>query len=275
MVGRAMDLARLTLGFAVVAGLFMWIERRSSSATLPRRSGRTFATDLLYWVFTPLVTRTITRLSLLLVVLIAAAHSGVTLSAETGVGPLVQGSWITAQPLWVQVALGAVVSDLVGYWIHRAFHRGRLWRFHAIHHSPRALDWLATARVHPVNDVLARVLNVSIVLLLGFDLAAAAVLVPFFGLYGVLLHANVPWDFGPLRGWIASPRFHRWHHAHDEQARGKNFAGLFPWIDRLFGTYFMPAREPTIFGVADDIPLSLRGQLAWPFVENDRSRARD
>jgi sterol desaturase/sphingolipid hydroxylase (fatty acid hydroxylase superfamily) len=38
---------------------------------------------------------------------------------------------------------------------------------------------------------------------------------------------------------IASPR-HRWHHTGEAEARDKNFAGLLPLWDILFGTYYMP-----------------------------------
>ena len=39
------------------------------------------------------------------------------------------------------------------------------------------------------------------------------------------------WDLGPLRGIIASPVFHRWHHSKDREAWDKNFAGLLPLWD--------------------------------------------
>ena len=53
--------------------------------------------------------------------------------------------------------------------------------------------------------------------------------------YAIFVHANVPWSFGPLRYVIATPAFHRWHHAAEEQGLNHNFAGLFPLFDLLFG----------------------------------------
>jgi len=32
----------------------------------------------------------------------------------------------------------------------------------------------------------------------------------------------------PLRALVVSPRFHRWHHTDEANARDKNFAGLLP-----------------------------------------------
>lgn len=62
------------------------------------------------------------------------------------------------------------------------------------------------------------------------------------------------WDFGPLRAILASPRFHRWHHTSAEEGRDKNFAGLLPLWDILFGTYYIPDSQPTGFGVSDLVP---------------------
>jgi sterol desaturase/sphingolipid hydroxylase (fatty acid hydroxylase superfamily) len=65
---------------------------------------------------------------------------------------------------------------------------------------------------------------------------------------------------------IASPRFHRWHHTDESEARDKNFAGLLPAWDILFGTYYMPAdRRPTSFGTVTPVPDGLLGQLTFPF----------
>ena len=111
---------------------------------------------------------------------------------------------------------------------HRLFHRRWLWRFHAIHHSSRTVDWLSTARLHPVNDALSRLAQVLPLYRLGFSGVALAAFVPCFTLYALLLHANVGWSFGPLRYLLASPTLHRWHHTTEAEGIDKNSAGLFP-----------------------------------------------
>ena len=95
---------------------------------------------------------------------------------------------------------------------------------------------------------------------------------PFFTAYAIFQHANVSWDFAPLRRVFASPRFHRWHHTAAEEGQDKNFAGLLPLWDVLFGTYTMPAEQPTEFGVADPVLEGLIGQLIWP-LRTHRSSA--
>jgi len=172
-------------------------------------------------------------------------------------------------PLAVQIPLAVVFSDLAGYWAHRALHFGRLWRFHAVHHSSRALDWLAGARNHPVAEALSTLVVGGAMLLVGFDPRVLAVTAPL-GIYAILLHANVPWGKSFVRYVISTPLFHRWHHAHPDAlpARlkgGVNFAALFPIWDLLFGTFYAPKRDPEVFGADEPVPARFFSQLAFPF----------
>jgi sterol desaturase/sphingolipid hydroxylase (fatty acid hydroxylase superfamily) len=118
-----------------------------------------------------------------------------------------------------------------------------------------------------VNDAVARMSGVVPILLLGFPPSVLAAYVPFLTLWAILLHANLRWSFGPFRYVIASPTFHRWHHTSEDQGLDKNFAGLFPFLDVIFGTFYMPpGKQPRRFGLKDEvIPEGLLGQLAYPF----------
>ncbi len=175
---------------------------------------------------------------------------------------------VSGLPLGVQFLLFLAMADVIGYWSHRAFHRlGVLWKFHAVHHSSTNLDWLSSARVHPINDVANNVLLAAPLLFLGFAPAAFAAYVPFLTLYAIMLHANVSWTFGPLRKVIASPTYHRWHHSAEAEALNKNFSGLLPCVDIVFGTFYMPKGvQPREFGVVDQaVPDGFFGQMAHPF----------
>ena len=137
----------------------------------------------------------------------------------------------------------------------RLSHPARL-RFHAIHHSPKFVDWLSAGRSHFVNSLLSFVLADVAVQLLGFSPAALIVLAPFNVIYSSLVHANLNWTFGPLRFVFASPVFHRWHHTAEGDGIDKNFASTFPLLDLIFGTFYMPAGKlPEQFGNGDtDFP---------------------
>ena len=160
-----------------------------------------------------------------------------------------------------------VIADVMGYWAHRAHHTfERLWQSHAVHHSSTELNWLSSVRVHPFNEALQNAAIASPLILLGFQPGTVAVYLPFLTFYAIFVHANVRWDFGPLRYVIATPAFHRWHHSAEADALNKNFAGLFPVTDWLFGTLYLPKGvQPSRFGVNDlQVPGGFLAQLAFP-----------
>ncbi len=63
-------------------------------------------------------------------------------------------------------------------------------------------------------------------------------------LHNAYVHFEVDIDHGPMNWLIASPRFHRWHHADFPPAYGKNLANAIPAWDMLFGTYFKAGPAP-------------------------------
>lgn len=224
---------------------------------------RGFWTDLGYWVFTPLVTRVVTGVGMLIVIapVAYAIHGRLDRNLIMhGYGP------VSHLPLWVQGVGIVLVTEIIGYWMHRWFHTSELWKFHAVHHSSVDLDWLSAVRLHPANDAGMKIATTLPVLAMGFAPVAVAGIVPVLTLLAILVHAHVDWDWGPLRAIIVSPRFHRWHHTDEAAARDRNFAGLLPVIDMLFGTYYMPTdMRPSVFGTATPVPAGLVAQLAFPF----------
>lgn len=270
LVGLAIGLVALGLLFACVERLFRsvpgpgWYRRRD------------VATDLAYWFVTPFASRAISRVAVGLVVLGAVAALGGSLAelrSELAAGrfPALGWPWartrLAALPFAAQLLLGLLVSDGLSYWMHRAFHRGRLWGLHAVHHASPRLDWLSSVRLHPLNQAGMRVVQAVPLLALGFDPKVFGAVAPFFSFYAILIHANVDWSFGPLRYVIATPRFHRWHHTSEAEGRDTDFAGLFPFWDLLFGTFHMPpGRAPRRFGAgAEPVPAGLWRQLLYPF----------
>jgi sterol desaturase/sphingolipid hydroxylase (fatty acid hydroxylase superfamily) len=153
------------------------------------------------------------------------------------------------------------------YWIHRAFHRQGLWRYHAVHHSSEHLDWISAARFHPINIFLGSVATHVVLLLAGISPNVLVFLGPFTIAHSAFVHANLNWTLGPFKYVIAGPVFHRWHHT--EAARGgeKNFASTFPVLDLIFGTFYMPKNAmPDRYGIADtSFPPTFGEQMLYPF----------
>ena len=224
-------------------------------------AARGFADDVLYWGVSVLAYSDLSKLILTLAV-------GAAFGAKSGwiMGQIAAGwGWAHALPLLAQAALVLVVTDVVQYWLHRAFHGRTLWPFHAVHHSAVEVDWTTTYRVHPVNFLIYNACVAALVRAIGFSPAVFVLLAPFNFVMGALVHANLDWSFGPFRYVLASPVFHRWHHSSDPRVRDKNFAPTFPVLDLMFGTFHMPAGElPRSYG-AEGVPDHFLGQMAWPF----------
>ena len=92
-------------------------------------------------------------------------------------------------------------TDLTQYWVHRAFHRvPLLWRFHHIHHSAESMDWLAGSRLHLVDVAVTRGLSYVPIYVLGFTEAPLFAYVVFVCIQATFIHANLRFEFGPLRG---------------------------------------------------------------------------
>jgi sterol desaturase/sphingolipid hydroxylase (fatty acid hydroxylase superfamily) len=218
-------------------------------------------TDLSYWIFFPIFTRYLRiSVTVLLTVWIFNINDGNAMAAFylDGHGP------IARLPLWLQAIGYLVLTDFVLYWIHRAFHRGFAWKYHAVHHASKDLEWISAARFHPLNLALGTAAVDVAALLAGVSPNIFLYVGPFSILTSGMVHANLNWTFGPLRYVLVSPVFHRWHHSAEVQDR--NFASTFSLWDWLFGTYYLPAgKMPKAYGIEDDaMPEGFLPQMLYP-----------
>ena len=178
---------------------------------------------------------------------------------------------VGSQPTILQLAEIMLLTDLVQYWIHRAFHQfSFLWKFHAIHHSSQTMDWLASGRMHLFEIVFLRGFTVIPMIILGFTEPAVYAYLIFVYLLSSFVHSNLRVRFGPIDRWVITPRFHHWHHGIEREAIDVNFAVHFPFLDRIFGTYYFPAdgRWPGGYGISHPVPKGFLRQLVYPFVRS-------
>jgi sterol desaturase/sphingolipid hydroxylase (fatty acid hydroxylase superfamily) len=171
-------------------------------------------------------------------------------------------------PVLAQVVVAVVLGDLVLYWGHRLCHAvPLLWRFHAVHHSARSLDWLAAHREHPLDALWSQLCFNAPAFFLGVDLLQAMPLFVVRGVWAVFIHSNIRMPLGPLGLLLGDPVLHRWHHVR-EAARCANYANLAPYLDWLFGTHHRPDDESFelgLDGLAGDAPRGPVGLLLGPF----------
>ncbi|AFY70258.1 fatty acid hydroxylase [Thalassoporum mexicanum PCC 7367] len=173
---------------------------------------------------------------------------------------------IRSQPPLLQFLEAFFLAQLIFYIIHRAAHTlPWLWRFHAIHHSSTELDWLASARLHPMEMILVNLATGVPLFWLGFTKETFGAYLIVGAFLPIFNHANIKVRLPILRWIIATPEYHHWHHSNDPQARDKNFAGL-PVIDLMFGTFYLPEQKmPKTYGVDEAIPSGYWRQMLYPF----------
>ena len=180
-------------------------------------------------------------------------------------------AWVQSLPYVVELLFAFLVTDLFQYWAHRFFHsHAYLWRFHSVHHSTQQMDWLAGSRTHFVDIFVTRSMTFIPLYLFGFSTITFNTYIIFMAIHAVLIHANTRINFGFLKYIIATPQYHHWHHCEDPKYYGKNFATIFPFIDKIFGTYYLPGKVwPEGTGLHEtNFPKGYLKQLIYPFTKS-------
>jgi len=242
----------------VMTGLmFAPIERFLPHRAKQRLFRTEWREDLFYYLISSMMVQALTFL--------AFAPSKAVLSVSGGFAGF--RAMVGSQPLVLQVIEIMLLTDFVQYWFHRAFHRVPfLWGFHAVHHSAKAMDWLAGARMHFFEIAALRGITAIPMMTLGYTPVALQIYIGVVYVYSSLLHANLRGDLDRLGRFVATPRFHHWHHGLEKEAVDVNFAIHFPFLDRVFGTYFYPAgRWPEGYGVPEQVPNGYVAQFLYPF----------
>ncbi|MBC7520582.1 MAG: sterol desaturase family protein [Sandarakinorhabdus sp.] len=259
IAGFAVDVLRLCLWLVILTALFVPLERlfaqRSAKLLRPQ-----IGNDLFYYFFS----------SLLPAVLLAPPLAVLAIAVRH----IMPADFLAAMrglPLWIGLPLGLLVADIGSYWGHRFSHEWPLlWRFHKLHHSAEHLDFLVNGRAHPVDLVWVRLWGLVPLYMLGLGNAGAAgsmvpVVVTLVGtVMSFFVHANVRWRLGPVESLVATPAFHHWHHSRTDHI-DHNYAATFPFLDRAFGTLYLPGHFPTDYGIVEILPQTIAGQMLGPF----------
>jgi sterol desaturase/sphingolipid hydroxylase (fatty acid hydroxylase superfamily) len=257
----AKDLVGLSVWLVLLLIVFVPLERifGNHSQKVFRRS---FGSDLFYYFLNGILPKLLLINSL--TVLSAVLHRLVPLAFYESVG---------AMPIWLRLAAALVVNEVGGYWGHRWSHEiPFLWRFHVVHHSAEEIDFLVTVKAHPFDMFFTRLCATIPLYVLGLaqplgnrvDFVPVAVTAATM-YWAYFIHANVTWRFGWLEWLISTPAFHHWHHTNDgPEFINKNYAATFPWVDKFFGTFYLPKVWPSKYGSDTPVASDLTGQLLDP-----------
>ena len=181
--------------------------------------------------------------------------------------PSIPTEFWSSVPVWVLAPFAVLAHDLVNYCNHRLMHMPWLWPVHAIHHSDPDVNGLTAYRIHLLEGLVMWVSYTLLLTWLGLPDNAIGIGAIFIALLNVYVHINVDWHHGPFSLLIASPRFHRWHHADVAEAHGKNLANVCPLWDWLFGTYYCPGKCDAPVGAAGVPENDVVKLILWPWQE--------
>ena len=167
---------------------------------------------------------------------------------------------VDSLPLWLGLLIFFLVSDFVQWNTHRLLHRFEfLWSFHKVHHSVKEMGFSAHLRYHWMEPVVYKsILYIPLAIIGGFDAQHVAFIYFFNIIIGHLNHANLGWNYGPLKYLLNSPKMHIWHHAKELPVRtGVNFGLTLSIWDYLFKTNYIPHS-------GKDIELGFEGDENFP-----------
>jgi sterol desaturase/sphingolipid hydroxylase (fatty acid hydroxylase superfamily) len=127
---------------------------------------------------------------------------------------------------------------------------------HQVHHSDRDFDVSTSVRAHPIEVILFQGATLTMIAILAPPLSAvlAVELTSVFESFFSHANASLPeWLQAGLGVILYTPDTHRIHHSVDIGMQNRNFGDIFPWWDRLLGTYQppLPAGHPIVIGLEE------------------------
>ncbi|MCR8666697.1 sterol desaturase family protein [Aestuariibaculum sp. M13] len=179
---------------------------------------------------------------------------------------------VDALPKVLGLFIFFIVGDFIQWNTHRLLHRvPLLWNFHKVHHSVKEMGFAAHLRYHWMEPVVYKsLLYIPMAIIGGFDAQDVAIIHFFNITIGHLNHANLGWNYGPLKYILNNPKMHIWHHVKDlpKQAKyGINYGITLSIWDYLFKTAHIPYNGRDIelgFEGDEDFPKDFLNQELYP-----------
>lgn len=220
---------------------------------------------------------------------IASLSSGITNTLKSVLGLIliiVSYEWVVdkvalmqIEATWLVYVLCFIAIDFGGYWSHRLNHSiNYFWNIHVIHHSSEEFN-LAVALRQTISNFFA--LSFVFLLpaaLLGIPATVIAVVAPLHLFAQFWYHTRLIPKLGWLEYLVVTPSQHRVHHAINEIYLDKNLGQIFPWWDRMFGTFQEELDDvPCVYGIKRAPrtwnPIKINFQHLWLLMQ-DAWRAR-
>jgi alkylglycerol monooxygenase len=156
-----------------------------------------------------------------------------------------------SEPLspWLFLPL-LLAADMGWYWYHRMSHEVNfLWAIHVVHHQSEDYNLSIFFRATALQNIVRTTFWIPVGFI-GFPPKACFLAFGILGLYQFFMHNQWIRRLRGFEDWVATPAHHRVHHSSNGGYLDKNYAALFSFYDRLFGTYEVETEAP-IYGVTN------------------------
>ena len=184
--------------------------------------------------------------------------------------------WIEI-PLWLKIIIGIMALDFTSYWFHRWAHNSPvLWKLHRVHHSDTEMDTSTFLRGHPLEVLVFGTSNIIACIVFGLDLQVLGVYFVVLLCFLASQHANIQlpaWTDNFFGKVFITPNFHKVHHEQNQYYTDSNYADIFVFWDKLFGTFKYKSVESICYGLAEFDNKKRQTfwfQLICPFIKIDR-----
>jgi sterol desaturase/sphingolipid hydroxylase (fatty acid hydroxylase superfamily) len=158
-------------------------------------------------------------------------------------------------PLWLKVIFGVACLDFTSYWFHRLAHLlPLLWSLHRVHHSDTTMDSSTFFRGHPLEVLIFGTSNTLACLVFGIDLSILAIYFIVALPFQVAQHANIQlpdWTDKVFGKVFITPNIHKVHHDQNQYYTDSNFADIFVFWDKFFGTYKYSSVKSRLYGLKE------------------------
>ena len=215
---------------------------------------------------------------------IASLSSGITNTLKSVLSliiVIIAYSWLVdkiaivhIEATWLVYVVAIIAIDFGGYWNHRLNHSiNYFWNVHVVHHSSEEFNLACALRQTISNFFGIGVFFLIPAALLGVPDKVIGIVAPLHLFAQFWYHTRHIPKLGFLEYLIITPSQHRVHHAINDIYLDKNLGEVFPWWDRMFGTFQEElAEEPCIYGVKKAPktwnPIRINFQHLWVLIQD-------
>lgn len=152
---------------------------------------------------------------------------------------------------WLAVVISFLYIDFVGYWVHRLEHSvNYFWNRHIVHHSSEEYNLACALRQSISTFTTITTFLLIPMALVGVPYEVYAIVGPVHLFMQFWYHTRLIGKMGILEKFMVTPSHHRVHHAINDEYMDKNFAQIFIFWDKLFGTFQEELDNvPPVYGV--------------------------